>query len=118
MIVYYLHKIKKFFVNHLKFFVITSILIIAFLIMNIVITNSILMAHALGSVEVSGKRYTYTNCKEAFYDSLNRGIKKFEVDLMLTKDNKVVAFHEYSKGIYNRLKVSDSNFHMMNFIKE
>lgn len=52
--------------------------------------NSQIVAHALGGIE----KDSGTNSREAFIENYKNGIRFFEVDLSLTKDGSVVAFHE------------------------
>lgn len=52
--------------------------------------NSQIIAHALGGIE----KDSGTNSREAFIENYKNGIRFFEVDLSLTKDGNVVAFHE------------------------
>ena len=54
------------------------------------IINNKLVAHALGAAD----KTTGCNCREAFVQSYANGYRLFEVDLALTKDNEIVAFHE------------------------
>jgi len=49
-----------------------------------------LIAHALGGYK--GK--TYTNSLEAFHYNYQQGYRVFEIDLLFSKDNEVVAFHD------------------------
>ncbi len=49
----------------------------------------VLSAYALGTIE--GR--AYTNSLEAWMSSLRQGIKVFEIDLCVTADDQVVAFH-------------------------
>jgi len=69
------------------------------------------VAHALGSVE----DLTYTNCKEAFELSYQKGFRFLEVDLVLLKDGTVFCAHDgqesnfgldkpFSKTTINELK--------------
>lgn len=53
-------------------------------------SNNSIIAHALGGIEgASG-----TNSREAFIENYKKGIRFFEVDLSLTTDGAVVAFHD------------------------
>ena len=69
-----------------------------------------LISHALGGFKKDGKSIVYTNTLEAFSNSRKKGSKLFELDLMLTSDKKVVAFHNYSKSVYKKLKVKNQTF--------
>lgn len=53
------------------------------------------IAHALG--EIDGKEYT--NSKDAFLNSYQKGFKVFEVDLMQTTDHVMVARHYWGKDL-------------------
>lgn len=60
-----------------------------------------LVAHALGNID----GVTGTNSREAFLAEYEKGIRIFEVDLSLTKDGAVVAFHDGAEekiGITNK----------------
>jgi glycerophosphoryl diester phosphodiesterase len=50
------------------------------------------IAHAGGSYN----GYTYSNSLEALNSSLNKGYKLFELDLIKTKDNEIVAAHDWN----------------------
>lgn len=50
------------------------------------------VAHAMGGI----KGYTYTNAWEAFVANYERGTRLFEVDLLLTTDEQLVARHEWT----------------------
>lgn len=49
------------------------------------------IAHGCGAIEGN----TYTNSKEAFLQSIERGYKFIEVDLSITNDSEVVAVHDW-----------------------
>ena len=51
------------------------------------------IAHAGGGLD--GK--TYLNSKEAFFVHYRQGTRTFEFDIMLTKDNEVIATHEFEE---------------------
>ena len=110
----YLYKIKQIiFKFKTPLIVITSIFLILvsfILIMNYIMNRTFLMAHALGSVKVNGVEYVYTNTIDAYNNSLKKGFKHYEVDLMLTTDKEIVAFHGYSKGIYGKLGIKVNSF--------
>lgn len=57
------------------------------------------IAHALGGVGES----VYTDSKEAFLTSYEKGFRVFEVDLALTADGKVVCSHEFESSNGNAL---------------
>lgn len=65
---------------------------------NFIFFNFSVVAHALGGLE--GK-YTYSNSLEGLKQSLENGYKFIEVDLVLTKDNKLVCSHGWSEQTYN-----------------
>jgi len=50
------------------------------------------IAHACGAVEPG---YTYSNSKEAFLTSIERGYEFIEVDLDTTRDGVLVASHDW-----------------------
>ena len=54
--------------------------------------EDILVSHAFGRIE----EYSYTNSLEAFESNYAKGHRTFEVDLYLTKDNKVVLAHDWA----------------------
>lgn len=58
-----------------------------------------LIAHAMGSI---GEQ-PYTNAYEAMVVNYEKGTRVFEIDLMLTKDRKVVARHEWTESMTNQL---------------
>lgn len=49
-----------------------------------------IVAHALG--EWNGENYL--NCQEAFETNYQKGVRLFETDISVTKDGKVVLFHD------------------------
>lgn len=54
--------------------------------------NNNLIAHAFGAVD--GK--DYTNSFEAFEQNYKKGYRVFEVDFLLTSDNRLIARHDWS----------------------
>ena len=50
-----------------------------------------LVAHAMGGID----RKTYTNSYDAFIKNYNQGHRVFEVDLIMTADNELVARHDW-----------------------
>lgn len=50
------------------------------------------IAHAGGAIQ----GYTYTNCLEALNLSYSKGCKLFELDIIETSDNRLVAAHDWS----------------------
>jgi len=66
------------------------------------------IAHALGSID----NVTYTNSKEAFLRSYNLGLKLMEVDFSLTKDERLVCFHdgmEKALGLNKYIRMTDES---------
>ena len=55
-------------------------------------TNDKLIAHAMGGID----GLSYTNSLEAFTRNYNAGYRVFEVDLIFTSDDKLVAKHDWS----------------------
>lgn len=51
-----------------------------------------IVAHAMGGIN----GYAYTNAWEAFVANYERGTRVFEVDFLLSKDDQLVARHEWS----------------------
>ncbi|OMC98127.1 phosphatidylinositol-specific phospholipase C/glycerophosphodiester phosphodiesterase family protein, partial [Paenibacillus odorifer] len=51
-----------------------------------------IVAHAMGGIN----GYTYTNAWEAFVANYERGTRVFEVDFLLSKDDQLVARHEWT----------------------
>ena len=120
MIKYYLYKTKELLRSRIKvilsLFVVVTIIVIAFCTFRFTFTKNVLMAHGLGGVEVDGKVYDINNTYEGFERSYKTGIRNFEVDLMLSNDEKVVAFHPYSQALYNRLKITNLDFSYEEFM--
>ncbi|MDR2084441.1 MAG: hypothetical protein LBP67_05550 [Bacteroidales bacterium] len=54
--------------------------------------NDVIIAHAGGAID----GYLYTNSLEAMNLSYEKGCRLFELDLLLTSDNKLVAAHTWS----------------------
>lgn len=61
------------------------------------IQNNPLIAHALGGVTLDGYVCDYTNSREAFQENYAKGIRVFEVDLMLSSDGGLVAVHDWNR---------------------
>ncbi|WP_134683475.1 phosphatidylinositol-specific phospholipase C/glycerophosphodiester phosphodiesterase family protein [Brevibacillus migulae] len=59
-----------------------------------------LIAHAFGGVAGN----TYTNSYEAFIANYDKGQRVFEVDLILTSDNYLVARHDWSESFTKMLQ--------------
>lgn len=66
--------------------------------------NDKFIAHAMG--EIDG--ISYTNSLEAFTENYNKGFRIFEVDLIMTSDNRLVAKHDWSDT--NNVSLSYSEF--------
>ena len=67
--------------------------------------NNPIIAHALG--EIDG--HIYTNSKEAFLSSYEKGLRVLEVDLVFTNDDKLVARHYWSEYTTSELGVTPIN---------
>lgn len=66
------------------------------------------IAHAMGGIN----GYTYTNAWEAFVANYEQGTRIFEVDLLLTTDDQLVARHEwtgYMSELLGQLEVLPAN---------
>ena len=53
------------------------------------------VAHAMGGIN----GYAYTNAWEAFVANYERGTRVFEVDFLLSKDDQLVARHEWTSNM-------------------
>lgn len=53
-----------------------------------------LVAHAMGGID----GLTYSNTYEAFVANYEKGIRVFEADLLLSKDDKLIARHEWGES--------------------
>ncbi|WP_044480932.1 phosphatidylinositol-specific phospholipase C/glycerophosphodiester phosphodiesterase family protein [Paenibacillus antibioticophila] len=53
-----------------------------------------LVAHAMGGID----GLTYSNTYEAFAANYEKGIRVFEADLLLSKDNQLIARHEWGES--------------------
>lgn len=73
------------------------------------------IAHALGSID----GYTYTNCREAMMNSIEKGYKFIEVDIDSTSDGVFIASHDWGKfnRITNHSELNDSNTTYEDFSK-
>lgn len=65
-------------------------------------TSNRLIAHAMGGID----NKDYTNSREAMEYNYKRGFRVFEVDLALSSDNKLIAWHSFSKESLKKLGVS------------
>ncbi|AZK45984.1 phosphatidylinositol-specific phospholipase C/glycerophosphodiester phosphodiesterase family protein [Paenibacillus lentus] len=59
-----------------------------------------IIAHAMGGIE----DMTYTNTKEAFMVNYEKGTRVFEVDLLLSEDDELIARHEWGEFFTNMLR--------------
>lgn len=66
------------------------------------VKNSRFVSHALGGID--GK--TYTNSLEALEANYEKGHRVFEVDLVLTSDNKLVARHDWLEMFEQKFQTS------------
>lgn len=62
-----------------------------------------IIAHAMGGIE----DMTYTNTREAFIANYEKGTRVFEVDLLLSKDDELIARHEWGEFFTNMLRQQD-----------
>ncbi|WP_135549046.1 phosphatidylinositol-specific phospholipase C/glycerophosphodiester phosphodiesterase family protein [Paenibacillus cymbidii] len=58
-------------------------------------TSNRMIAHAMGGIDGEA----YTNSLDAFERSYKRGYRVFEVDLLLTDDDKLAARHDWSEDV-------------------
>lgn len=74
-----------------------------------------IMPHALGGMtymnEETGKTeyYAYSNCLEGLQQTLDRGYKFIETDLILTSDNQLVAMHNWDEKSYINVGIERDN---------
>lgn len=61
---------------------------------NLQLTSDKLIAHALGGID----GISYTNSLEAFIENYKAGYRIFEVDLIFTDDNQLVAKHDWDSN--------------------
>lgn len=54
-----------------------------------------MVSHAMGGIQ----NYAYTNSYESFIVNYEKGNRVFEVDLLLSEDNHLVARHEWSRNM-------------------
>lgn len=80
----------------ISFFVITLLTgrVAAAKTISLQLTNNNLIAHAMG--EIDG--ISYTNSLEAFIENYKEGYRVFEVDLIFTDDNQLVAKHDWDSN--------------------
>ncbi|WP_055069791.1 glycerophosphodiester phosphodiesterase family protein [Clostridium massiliamazoniense] len=67
------------------------------------IKNQQIVAHAMGAVN----KTAYTNSLEAFQENYNKGIRIFEVDLVMTSDKHLVLRHYWNKNELNKGNLND-----------
>lgn len=61
------------------------------------------VAHAMGGLQ----GMTYTNSYEAFVENYEKGFRVFEVDLLISEDNDLIARHEWGESFTSRLGQQD-----------
>ncbi|GAB6991379.1 phosphatidylinositol-specific phospholipase C/glycerophosphodiester phosphodiesterase family protein [Paenibacillus pini] len=66
-------------------------------------TDYQVISHAMGGI----REQAYTNSYEAFIANYEKGNRVFEVDLLLTSDEKLVARHEWTKSMTEQLGQQD-----------
>lgn len=76
-----------------------------------VINEKCLIAHACGQIDGNN----YTNSLEAITKSIENGYKFIEIDLCLTKDNEIVAMHDFE--MFNKMTKTDSTLSSLQEIK-
>lgn len=62
-----------------------------------------MVAHAMGGIE----GLTYTNTYEAFVANYAQGLRVFEADLLLSKDDELIARHEWGESFTKMLGQED-----------
>ncbi|MGP0587927.1 phosphatidylinositol-specific phospholipase C/glycerophosphodiester phosphodiesterase family protein [Paenibacillus timonensis] len=62
-----------------------------------------MVAHAMGGIE----GLTYTNSYDAFLANYQKGLRVFEVDLLLSSDGRLVARHEWGQSFTRQLGQQD-----------
>ncbi len=77
-----------------------------------VINENCLVAHACGQID--GK--SYTNSLEAITQSIEKGYKFIEIDLCLTKNNEIVAMHDFK--MFNNMTNTDNTLSTAQEIKK
>lgn len=98
---------NKFFYKLIAYASILMVLITYIVIAKRNYTNEIkkqqVIAHAMGSID----KKTYTNSLEAFQENYNKGIRIFEVDLVMTSDKHLVLRHYWNKNELNKGNLND-----------
>ena len=64
-----------------------------------------ILRHAMGGIEDENGKHVYNNTVEALENSIKLGYKTIEIDLILTKDNKLVCSHGWSYETYKNTGV-------------
>ena len=81
-------------------FLVVPILIVYLIYFSLLVNTNyekpIIIAHAGG--EIDGK--IYTNTLEAVVENYNNGVRYFEIDFMLSSDNKLICVHEWENDFY------------------
>ena len=67
-------------------------------------TNHRMVAHAMGGID----ELTYTNSYDAFRVNYEKGLRVFEVDLLLSSDHELIARHEWGEGFTKMLGQQDT----------
>ncbi|WP_018753862.1 phosphatidylinositol-specific phospholipase C/glycerophosphodiester phosphodiesterase family protein [Paenibacillus sanguinis] len=62
-------------------------------------TNYRMVAHAMGGID----ELTYTNSYDAFIVNYEKGLRVFEVDLLLSSDGELIARHEWGQAFTQML---------------
>jgi len=65
--------------------------------------NPGMVAHAMGGLRIGSRVYTYTDSLQAFQQNYAKGYRIFEVDLIPTSDNRLVARHDWTSGSFTSL---------------
>ncbi|RGD74627.1 hotdog fold thioesterase [Anaerofustis stercorihominis] len=71
-------------------------------LVNTVLSKNEVMVHACGKID----GYEYTNSVDALDMSIKKGGRYIEVDLSLTKDERVVCVHKWDKNTFERLGIA------------
>lgn len=76
------------------------------------IEQGILIAHAAGSIE----NRNYTNSEEALIKSLKNNYKFFELDMLVTDDNRILAAHDW-ENFHKRTNTSSKELEKIKNVK-
>lgn len=71
-----------------------------------ILLDSKYIIHACGNYYEDGKRYQYTNSKEALNNCIDKNIHFFEMDLKKSSDNKSVLVRHWESLYYNNKQVT------------